>query len=266
MSALRKCCLCLAFLFAAGSCPAADALWLTPEQKLRAEQLTSLFENDTIKLQYGYCTELGDGRGYTAGRAGFTTSTDEVYQVMKIYCEKKPGNVLQPYLQRIAYLADQESAETTGLKGFKQAWKVAADDSVFCTIQDELVDKLFCAPVAQWSQTLHLRTALAKAALYDAVIQHGNDGDHDGLPAMLNRTRQLAGGTPVTGVDEKVWLKAFLKVRRQTLTHADDPETRKEWAQSLGRVEIFENLVKQGNYDLHGPIKIETDDYTATIP
>ncbi|CAG2119036.1 unnamed protein product, partial [Medioppia subpectinata] len=32
--------------------------------KKRCEEYTSIFENDTIELQYAYCEDIGDGRGY----------------------------------------------------------------------------------------------------------------------------------------------------------------------------------------------------------
>ena len=38
-----------------------------------ADELVSAFENSTTEVQYGYAENLGDGRGVTAGRAGFTT-------------------------------------------------------------------------------------------------------------------------------------------------------------------------------------------------
>src|SRR4051812_31888536 len=75
--------------------------WLTTDQKRRAEQLTSLFENGTIELQYGYCEALGDGRGYTAGRGGFTTSDGEIYEIARTYAEKKPGAEIVVFLPRL---------------------------------------------------------------------------------------------------------------------------------------------------------------------
>jgi chitosanase len=50
---------------------------LTPQQHETIDQLTSLFENSTPILQYGYCEDIDDGRGLTAGRAGFTSGTGE---------------------------------------------------------------------------------------------------------------------------------------------------------------------------------------------
>jgi chitosanase len=50
---------------------------VTPQQHATIDQLTSLFENSTPILQYGYCENINDGRGFTAGRAGFCSGTGE---------------------------------------------------------------------------------------------------------------------------------------------------------------------------------------------
>jgi len=246
----------------------AVALWegLSADQKRRAEQITSLFENGTLDLQYGYCAALGDGRGYTAGRAGFTTASDEVVTIVKAYTERKPGNVLAPYLPRLDDLAREGSESVKGLRGFPKAWAEAAKDPMFRGLQDQLLEVRFIKPALEHAKELDLHTALAKAVLIDTIIQHGDDEDEDGLPALIKRTDQRAGGSPASGVKEKDWLRVFLEVRRADLAHAYDSDTRDEWAQSLDRVLAFEALAKEGNYELAGPIKISTPEVTATIP
>jgi chitosanase len=239
---------------------------LSSDQKRRAEQLTSLFENDTIELQYGYCTNLKDGRGFTAGRAGFVTCNEEVYRVVKAYTQKRPGNLLAGYLPRLRDLADQESSDTSGLKDFKSAWKKSENDPLFREVQDQLVEELFWRPALNYARTLKIRTPLAIAAIHDTIIQHGNDDDADGLPKLLIETQKESGGTPASGIDEKTWLLTFLKVRRHHLANASEQETREEWKKSLDRCLVFETIAKSENYDLTGPIVIKSNDYEATIP
>ncbi|CAN5544140.1 chitosanase [soil metagenome] len=240
--------------------------WLTADQKRRAEQLTSLFENGTIELQYGYCEALGDGRGYTAGRGGFTSADGEIYEIAKSYLEQKPGGALVGYLPRLKELAKEEDGSVKGLKGLAKAWREAAKDPIFRHIQDGYVEERFLAPVLQHCANLGLKTPLAKAAVYDTMIQHGSDGDEDGLPALLKKTKAEVGGTPATGVDEKKWLEAFLKVRRADLAQAANKETREEWAMSVGRCDVLLELAKAGNYDLKGPIEVHTGDFKGVIP
>lgn len=239
---------------------------LSSEQKRRAEQLTSLFENDTLEIQYGYCAALKDGRGFTAGRAGFTTSTDEVYQVVKVYTQQKPENILARYLPRLEELADQESASTSGLSGFPDAWKEAGRDSAFQVVQDKMVEKLFWAPILQHAQVLGIRTPLGMAVLHDTIIQHGNDGDPDGLPSLIKETTKESGGTPASGIDEKLWLRNFLKIRLNHLSHAYEPETREEWKKSVDRCLVFEAIAQSNNYSLSGPIAVKSRNHEALIP
>lgn len=239
--------------------------WLTPEQKHRAEQITSLFENDTIELQYGYAENIHDGRGITAGRAGFTTATGDALLVVEFYTERGP-NDLAKYLARLKELAQSHSDAVSGLEGFEAAWTKEAQDPAFRSAQDEIVDKEYYRPAMEFGDSVGLKTALARAVLYDTILQHGGGEDPDGLPALLARTEQEAGGNPKTGVDEKIWLTAFLKVRRATLANASDPATRAAWAESVSRVDVLAFIAESGNYDLHGPIVIKAAGYDVTVP
>jgi chitosanase len=239
---------------------------LTAEQKRRAEQLTSLFENGTIELQYGYAEDLGDGRGITSGRAGFTTADGDALEVVALYAQRAPGNRLAPFLPELRRLADAGSDDTSGLDGYADAWAAAARDAQFRSAQDEVVDRLYYQPSVRYADQLGLRTALVRAVLYDTIIQHGADSDPDGLPALLERARTAAGGTPATGVSEADWLATFLTVRRDDLANAHNPDTRDAWAQSVGRCDVFAVIAESGNYDLHGPIEVRDGGYKATIP
>ena len=48
---------------------------LTAVQMKCADQIISVFENESLKIKYDYIEHLepDDGRGYTAGRSGFVT-------------------------------------------------------------------------------------------------------------------------------------------------------------------------------------------------
>jgi hypothetical protein len=240
---------------------------LSADQKLRAEELTSLFENDTIDLQYAYVEALNDGRGYTAGRAGFCTGTGDLLDVVERYTAEVPGNPLAPFLPRLLQLAQAHSGSTSGLGGFVQAWQTAANDPAFRAVQDQVVDETYYQPAVDNWVDLGMHSPLGLAALYDAIIQHGDGDDPDGLPALIARTTQQMGGTPATGVDEHQWVVALLQVRRADLAHSFDPATRAAWAESVGRVDVFSQIVASGNWNLAGPIEVQSDVYgDVTIP
>jgi chitosanase len=245
---------------------ASHAAWLAGDAKRRAAELTSLFENGTIELQYAYVEDLHDGRGYTAGRAGFTTATGDALEVVQRYTSRVSENPLARFLPRLRQLARAESGSTTGLSGFATAWQQAARDPAFRQAQDDVEDELYFAPAMTKSDALHLALPLSRAAVWDAIIQHGDGDDPDGLDALLARTRAAAHGTPATGVDEKTWLDAFFTVRRADLAHASDPDTRAAWAESVSRVDALRSVARAGDYALDGPVHVVSSDFDATIP
>jgi chitosanase len=238
---------------------------LSNAQKIRAEQLTNLFENGSFEFAYDYVEYLGDGRGITAGRAGFTTATGDLLKVVKDYSAQKPDNELAKFAPRLWEIFQKKSDTQEGLEGFSQAWKTASNDPDFRRVQDEAVDELYYQPSVNYSNQLGLRTALARAAVYDTIIQHGAGEDLDGLPAILERTEQTVGGTPSTGIDEKVWLDTFLSQRRETLANAHNENTRAVWRKSVGRCDVFRSLAEQGNYDLKGVIAIDSGGFKDVL-
>lgn len=245
--------------------PTDGAGGLTAEQRLRADRLINNFEHGTTEFRYGAAEALRDGRGITFGRAGFTTQTGDGLRVIERYTTAKPDNPLARYLPRLEALDRERSASIEGLEGFIEAVGRVADDPLFRRAQDDVQDELYYRPSMRTCDELGLKTALARAAIYDTLLMHGAGDDPDGLPALLERTRRQAGGTPATGVDESAWLSAFLRVRREDLAHARKPETRAVWAKSVGRVDVFRTLADQGNRDLHGPIVL-AGEYAGLIP
>jgi Glycosyl hydrolase family 46 len=87
----------------------------------RAEQLTSIFENDTAELQYAYTEDLHDGRGITARRAGFTTRDGDALKVVEIYSKKVPQNNLAKFLPELKRLKAKNSGDTSHLGGMRMS-------------------------------------------------------------------------------------------------------------------------------------------------
>jgi chitosanase len=240
---------------------------LSPAQRLRTEQLISLFENSTIEFQYSYGEVLGDGRGVTAGRAGFTTGTGDAYIVVQQYTNKVPKNPLAKYLPELKRLLTAENRDDiSGLRGFIKAWESAAGDPLFRSIQDRIMEQMYYVPSIVHANRQGLRFALSRAVLYDTIIQHGNGDDPDSLSALLTETQRRAGGTPQMGIKERDWLRTFLAVRRAHLSNAHDPTTRKGWAESVTRVDVWSYIADRENYNLTGPIPIRVSYHNTTIP
>ena len=219
-------------------------------------QMVSVFENGTPKIQYDYIDNLDDGRGYTAGRAGFCTACGDLLTVVNTYTAQVPDNPLARYLPALNRLATAGDDSTRGLSGFKNAWRSAADYPTFRQVQDQVTDSLYYAPARKLAQVNGVRSALGVAILVDTAVEQGTDDDPDGLPSMVTKTNAEVGSTPAAGVDETKWLSDFLDVRRTTLENPSSADTRESWRESVGRVDALAALLKAGNLDLTTPFTI----------
>lgn len=116
---------------------------LSPDQKKLCEQYTSAFETHSIHLNYGFCRDLEDGNGFTAGRSRFTTKSGDVYEVVRRYSLWKPFNPLSEYQSELRRLKDSKSGDVSRLKAFDRAWLMSAHDRLFRRVQDSVNDDLY---------------------------------------------------------------------------------------------------------------------------
>jgi len=121
-------------------------------------------------------------------------------------------------------------------------------------VQDAQVDQRYFGPAMADADQLGLTTALARAELFDASIQHGNGSEYDALPALIDRTNTKVG-TPVSA-GEAAWPDAFFDVRTDDPTHPANSATQAEWSQSTDRVEALRRIARSGNYNLDGPFTV----------
>jgi chitosanase len=229
---------------------------LTPVQRRVADQILSVFENTTTEPRYDYVEELRDGRGFTCGKIGFTTSSTEVRDVVEAYAARRPDSPLARHLPRLRELAATGSGAVDGLAGFAQDWAGAAPDPDFRAAQDALADRIAFGPALAAARRLGIRTPLGVTILYDTAVQHGMGNDPDGQPALVARATETAGGAPADGVDERRWLTAFLDVRADNLRRPTNVDTRKVWAASVDRVEALRRLVADNRHQLAPPLEI----------
>ena len=244
---------------------ATDDLFLDKNQRLIADEFISVYENNTKKLQYDYAENIGDGRGITAGRAGFTSATGDMLMVIKRYTNRYPNNSLAKYIPQLKRLeklryedGDKEaSASTKHLGGLIKAWKENAKKGSFKEVQDQLVDELYYYPALKIAQKIGAKTALTILAVYDSSIMHGIEGD-DGVDAMI---KMVQTPTPKDGGDEKEWLREFLDIRLKVMKNNE------YWRTSTNRViELQRDLDTLKNYDL-SPMQIyDYDENLINLP
>lgn len=227
------------------------SLTVDAERKHRAAQITSTFENSTLELQYDYVENIGDGRGITAGRAGFTSATGDLLLVVRRYSEAKPDNVLAPYISALQAVNGTDS--TKGLGGFADAWAVAAEDPDFRKVQDELVDELYFDPAMTMAADRGIETPLGQMIIWDTMIQHGAGGNH-GTRAIIKETQEDAGAV---GQDESAWLDTFLDIRLRHLLRMYRATTENADVSSESRVDALRSLLRGGNLALEPPLTWE---------
>lgn len=240
------------------SVPVSDARQLEIEDKI-----VSTFENSTTIIQYAYIGNINDGRGYTAGRSGFTSGTGDMLIVVEEYTKLVPGNVLAKFIPALRILVGTSSV--AGLDGLVAAWKTAATDTKFTGVQDTVNDRLYRQPARQLVAAAGATLPLSKLAVYEASIQHGLGNYPDSMNSIMDRAALMAGGTPKSGVDEKKWLLAVLTERRKTMLNPIDPAVGKGWPATISRADAINSIYTAGNFNLDKAIRITVYGDTFSI-
>lgn len=227
-----------------------------PAKKEIAMQLVSSAENSSLdwKAQYQYIEDIGDGRGYTAGIIGFCSGTGDMLDLVELYTDRRPGNVLAKYLPALREVDGSDSHD--GLDpGFPGDWRRAARDTEFRRAQDDERDRVYFNPAVRQGKADGLRV-LGQFAYYDAIVMHGDGGD----PASFRNIRKRALRTaqpPAQGGDEVTYLNSFLDARvwamKQEEAHSDT--SRVDTAQRV--------FLRERNLDLDPPLdwKVYGDSY-----
>ncbi|MGX1471900.1 UNVERIFIED_CONTAM: chitosanase [Streptomyces canus] len=231
----------------AAAAPAAAAGLDDPAKKEIAMKLVSSAENSSLdwKAQYKYIEDIGDGRGYTAGIIGFCSGTGDMLDLVELYADRKPGNVLARYLPALRRVDGSDSHD--GLDpNFPDDWRKAARDTAFQQAQNDERDRVYFNPAVRQGKADGLRV-LGQFAYYDAIVMHGAGGDSTSFGSIRRRALRQAR-PPAQGGDETTYLNAFLDARvwamKQEEAHSDT--SRVDTAQRV--------FLRQGNLDLNPPL------------
>ncbi|MFI9250911.1 chitosanase [Streptomyces sp. NPDC053069] len=227
-----------------------------PAKKEIAMELVSSAENSSLdwKAQYKYIEDIGDGRGYTGGIIGFCSGTGDMLDVVQLYTDRKPGNVLAAYLPALRKVNGTDSH--AGLDpNFPKDWRRAAQDTVFQQCQNDERDRVYFDPAVTQGKADGLR-ALGQFCYYDAIVMHG-DGDDPTSFRNIRKRALRSAKPPAQGGNETTYLNAFLDARvwamKQEEAHSD-----------TSRVDTEQRVfLRKGNLDLHTPLdwKVYGDSY-----
>ena len=134
------------------------------------------------------------------------------------------------------------SATTTALVNLL---KTSGADPVMQRAQDEVFDTHYFAPAVNAAQQIGLKTALGLLVVYDSCIHSGPGG-----VGMIRR--MFAEASPANGGDEKAWVLAYIRSRRNwlathsmTVLHA-----------TVYRLDALKAIADAGNWDLALPLVV----------
>jgi chitosanase len=239
----------------AGNCSGTDneTVSFTAQQRLIADEFISIFENGTKDIQYNSAENIGDNRGITAGRAGFTSATGDMRQLILQYTKVNPDNLLHQYVGELKRLAEirytssrsaannKASANVSNLPRLVVNWKKMAKRQDFRDAQDAYVDKYYFNEALKKANSIGVTYPLTLLSLYDANIMHGESG----LVELVDEATRMTGNkTPQEGADETDWLINF-NINRKQVMEADDT-----WSDALARIDELEDLIETENFQL----------------
>jgi chitosanase len=236
---------------------------LTDDQEVKIEKFTTVFENGTTKFQYGSISQLNDGKGLNVGRVGFNTRAGTLQKLVNQYLSIHPENLspaqlgLKKYQKCLNSLkgGDYEclypgmgkpNHQALLHEAFGEVWQAASKDPLMIKLQDDFVKENYVEPAFNLANKAGLKSALARAFIYDTFIQSGSGGT-DRLVAETMKNFKQAPDTPEA---ETAWLKTFSEYRKRLLARGKvDTST---------RVDALENLLNASTvpFDLRVPIHI----------
>ncbi|KAJ2795160.1 hypothetical protein H4S07_006557 [Coemansia furcata] len=248
--------------------------------KMLALEVTNVYENGDTNFHYEYCEDLKDGRGYTAGIAGFCSGTGDAWQMVQAYHKLTGGkddmSQFDTEMARLAKLSDsgKDASSVSGLPNYCAVWKkLGNSDPKFKQAQDQIRDQMYFTPAMDQAKILGLKTTIAQAQLYDTALEHGAGDDADGLISLIKRTNAkvtsdvsgTSGSTlTINGhkIDEIAWLNLFLDVRTADLEHPLESGNQggNYWAQTTYRVKSYQYIIKQKQYNWGTSVNILDND------
>ena len=155
-------------------------------QSEKIDMLVAMGENDNTDLNYDYCENIGDGRGYTIGKVGFCSGTGDFVIVAACYNDLEPNNILSKYWPALVYYADEyitlnanqgDTSKLDAIGPFCTDVATAAADPVFTGCQDAIAIANYMSPAAAHATQMHLGGPLTIGFLYDTELNFGEDDD-----------------------------------------------------------------------------------------
>jgi chitosanase len=225
---------------------------VTPQQKHVIDCILSIFETGRVPTaaSYSTCTILSDGAGISYGKHQATDRAGSLDKIVKQYITEggTHASKLQPYVNQLGQNATANMTMSTApqwAKDLVNLLKEAGKDPKMQAAQDAVFDADYWLPAVNAAKAAGLQTALGHAVMYDTCI-------HSGPGRVATHRAAFPQKSPANGGDEKEWVKAYVATRKAWLLSNKNPIVQK----TIYRMEAFEKLMAENNWDLSTPLSI----------
>jgi len=184
--------------------------------------------------------ETADASGSFIDLKFFLTSRPrELLKILENY-SKLPNAALKndfnPYLK----ILRQNPQELRNNASFLELLDRVDDDTAMLKAKKDFERDDFFKEVFEKANELGIHTVLGIAAIYDSFV-------HGGFEVLKNKTTEEIG-SPLSGTDEKTWIKTYLKNRIEWFSNHRIPIMRR----LVYRPNFFLNLAEKEKWDLTG--------------
>ncbi|KAJ2403079.1 hypothetical protein GGI23_000218 [Coemansia sp. RSA 2559] len=244
-----------------------------------AIKITGIYENGDTDVHYDYCENLNDGRGFTAGIAGFCSGTGDGWDVIQEY-KTLTGSYgdFGPMATYLEKYASEGSDSTSGIENYCKVWEsLGKSDTNFQKAQDNVRDQLYYDPAEKAAAELGAKLDVTQGQIFDTGIEHGTGDDADGMLTLIKNTNNAftsdqagdSGSTlTINGhqVDEIVWLKKFIEVRTSDLKNPKEADNQggNYWAGTTYRTVSYSYMIDQREYMWTNSVKLLDNDGKQT--
>lgn len=225
---------------------------VSDNQKKVIDSVLTIFETGRLPSPSAYatCAILSDGAGISYGKHQSTDRSGTLDKIVDLYIAKcgKQADELKQFVPKLA-LNETAKLDPKNIPSWAKylmgVLKTAGADPVMQAAQDEVFDANYWVPAMGHVQRIGLQTGLGALVVYDTCIHSGSGG------VAIIRAR-FPEAAPCNGGDEKAWVMAYIKARREWLAANKNPIVQR----TVYRMDAFSEIARSGNWELTTPLTV----------
>lgn len=230
---------------------------ITEQQYQRINGVLNVFETGSVRGDYSNVTVYKDGGGgqytqITYGKAQ-TTQDGNLDKLLRMFVSAahagEPTRLSDAQIETIAKaIPTKDNRDLPADENFKCLLRRAGDCSLMRDIQDRFFDEVYFKPAYNWWKVNGFTEALSLLVIYDSFIHSGS--------IRSDIRSKFSEVPPISGGDERAWIAAYVKARRDWLNrYKNDPGHKLHiLAATTYRMDTMESAMRANNWDLSQPV------------